>query len=186
MKGKVFGFAQVDIGVPEDQYKRFEEMAPLFVIIEILKEFIPEHMKKYQVDTGRKSIKGTKKLCGMMKAEKILLFTPLIVWYLRHGLKITAVHQLIEFERGKPFEWFPEEVANTRREADKDVSKKILGNTAKNKANSFVGKMIENKTRHTDTVFTTDDEQVEKALRSAYFADTEEINEEIKEYKRTV
>ena len=49
-----------------------------------------------------------------MKAEKILLYTPLIEWYLPHGLRLTAVYYLIEYEPGIPFSWFPEEVANAR------------------------------------------------------------------------
>ena len=186
--GQVFGFAQVDIEVPKDLWETFEEMAPLFVLKEITEEEIPKHMQKYKKETGRKTVKGTKKLCGVMKAEKILLYTPLIKWYLEHGLKITAVYQLIEYESGKPFEWFPEEVANARREADSDKSKQVLGDTAKLKGNSFYGKMIEDKAKHTNTVFTTSNAQVEKALRSAYFADLDEISGgyEVKEYKRTV
>ena len=48
-------------------------------------------------------VKGAKKLLGVMKAEKILLYTPLIEWYLSHGLRIRAVHELIEYEPGMPF-----------------------------------------------------------------------------------
>ena len=44
----------------------------------------------------------------------------LIKWYLRHGLRLTAVHQLVEYEPGKPFSWFP----NARCETDKDPLKK--------------------------------------------------------------
>ena len=33
-----------------------------------------------------------------MKAKKIPLYTPAIKWYLPHGLRLTAVHQLIEYE----------------------------------------------------------------------------------------
>ena len=62
-----------------------------------------------------------------MKAKKILLYKPLIEWYLRHGLRLTAVHQLIKYEPGMPFSWFPEEVANARCEADKDPLKKTNG-----------------------------------------------------------
>ena len=53
------------------------------------------------------------------------------------------VHNLGEYEPGKPFSWFSEEVANVRREADKDLLKKQLGDVAKLKGNSFYGKMIE-------------------------------------------
>ena len=61
-----------------------------------------------------------------MKAEKILLYTPLIEWYLPHGLRLTAVYYLIEYEPGITFSWFPEEVANARCEADKDPLKKTV------------------------------------------------------------
>ena len=76
-------------------------------------------MKIYKEKIGRKTVKGTKKFLGVMKAKKILLYKPLIEWYLQHGLRLTAVHQLIEYEPGMPFSWFPEEVANARRETDK-------------------------------------------------------------------
>ena len=46
---------------------------------------------------------------------------------------------MVEYEPGKPFSWFPEEVANVRREADKDPLKKQLGDVAKLKGNSFYG-----------------------------------------------
>ena len=120
LKGKVFGFAQVDIEVPDELYDKFSEMSPLFVVQEIPDRDIPEEMKIYKEKTGRKTVKGTKKLLGVMKAKKILLYTPVIEWHLQHGLRLTAVHQLIEYEPGMPFAWFPEEVTNTRREADKD------------------------------------------------------------------
>ena len=77
-------------------------------------------MSIYKEKTGRKTIKGTKKLLGVMK---ILLYTPLIKWYLDHGQRLTAVHQLVEYESDKPFSWFPEDVANARLEADKDPLK---------------------------------------------------------------
>ena len=55
-------------------------------------------------------MKRIKKLLGekKAKAKKILLYTPLIERYLQHGLRLTAVHQLIEYEPGMPFSWFPD------------------------------------------------------------------------------
>ena len=34
--------------------------------------------------------------------------------------------QLVEYEPGKPFSWFPKKVANARREADKDPLKRWI------------------------------------------------------------
>ena len=54
LKGKVFGFAQVDIEVPDELYDKFSEVVPLFVVQEIPDRDIPEEMKIYKEKTGRK------------------------------------------------------------------------------------------------------------------------------------
>ena len=88
----------------------------MFVVDSIPEELVPEHMKKYQMDTGRRTLKGAKKLLGMTKANKILLYTPMLKWYLDHGLEVTAIHKYLKCTSGRPFEWFPEEVSNTQRD----------------------------------------------------------------------
>ena len=105
LKGKVFGSAQVDIEVPDELYDKFSEMSPLFLVQEIPDRDIPQEMKIYKEKTRRKTVKGTEKLLAVMKAKKIFLYTPLIEQYLQHGLRLTAVHQLIEYEPGMPFSY---------------------------------------------------------------------------------
>ena len=163
-------------------------MLPLFVVHKIPDCAIREEMKICKEKTGRKAVKGTEMLLGVMKAKKILLYTHLIEWYLRNGLRLTAVHQSIKCELGMPFSWFLKEVANTRREADKDPLKKQLSYVAKSKGNSFYGKMMEDKGRHKSTKFTREERVVDKALKSPFFDDLEQIGEayEIKERKQTV
>ena len=120
--------------------------------------------------------------------KKILLYTPVLKWYLDHGLKVTGFYQFLRYKRGKPFAWFPEEVADARRQADKDPDKRIVGDTAKLKAQSFYGKMIEDVARHVNTIFTSDEDKVDKAMRSLYLEDLEEMGNayEIREGKRKV
>ena len=137
VKDKLFGFVLVDIKVPEELYEKFSEMSPLFVV-DVITE-VPEYMKAYQKSTGRKENKDSKKLLGVMKAKQILPYTPLLKWYIEHGLKVTAFHELLLYTSGRPFDWFPEEVAQARREADKHGDKKIVGETPKLKGNSFYG-----------------------------------------------
>ena len=48
LKGKVFGFAQVDIEVPGKLYGKFSEMVPLFVVQEIPDCNISEEMNIYK------------------------------------------------------------------------------------------------------------------------------------------
>ena len=54
LKGNVFGFAQVDIEVPDELYDKFSEISPLFVVQEIPDRDIPQEMKIYKKKTRRK------------------------------------------------------------------------------------------------------------------------------------
>ena len=189
LNDKLFGFFEVDIEVPEQKRKRFSEFCPLFVISEVTEEQIPQHMKYYKINTGRKMIKNNKKLLGVMKTEKILLYSPLLKWYLNHGLQVTKIHRYISYTSGRPFKWFPEEVSSARRAADQDKNKRQLGDTAKLKGNSFYGKMIENLEKHMNTKFTTNEKLIDKIFRSPFFEDLVEINEgvfEVRQRKRQV
>ena len=125
------GFIQVDIHVPEQLDEHFSEFSPLFVLGEIPESQIPEHMKEYKIATGRKTISQSKKLLGVLRAKKILLYSPLLKWYLNHGLLVTKMYKYLSYTASRPFKWFPEEVSNARRQADEAPDKKQLGDTAK-------------------------------------------------------
>ena len=189
LNDKLFGFFEVDIEVPEQKRKRFSEFCRLFVISEVPEEQILRHMKDYKINTGRKMIKNNKKLLGVMKTEKILLYSPLLKWYLNHGLQVTKIHRYISYTSGRPFKWFPEEVSSARRAADQDKNKRQLGDTAKLKGNSFYGKMIENLEKHMNTKFKTNEKLIDNIFRSPFFEDLEEINEgvfEVRQRKKQV
>ena len=64
--------------VPDKLYDKFSEISPLFVVQEIPDRDLPKEMKIYKEKNGRKTLKGTKKLLSVMKAKKILLYTPLM------------------------------------------------------------------------------------------------------------
>ena len=110
MKSALVGFLQVDIHVPDYWKEMFSEFCPLFIVDTIPEEMIQKHMKEYQERTGRKTIWRTQKLLGVMCAEQMFLYMPLLKWYLRHGLKVTTIHKYLNYKPGRPFEWFPEEV----------------------------------------------------------------------------
>ena len=188
LNDKLFGFFQVDIEVPEQLREHFSEFSPLFVLSEVPEDQIPQHMQDYKITTGRKKVKNNKKLLGVMKAEKILLYSPLLKWYLNHGLQVTKIHKYISYTPSRPFKWFPE-VSSARRAADNDKNKKQLGDTAKLKGNSFYGKMIENLEKHMNTKFTTNEKLIDEIFRSPFFDDLEEISNgafEVRQRKRQV
>ena len=115
---ELFQFLQVNIHIPDELLENFSELSPLFIIDEVPEDQIPQHMKDYQERTGRKTIRGTKKLLGVMRATEILLYTPMLKWYFSHGLKVTAIHKYLKYESGKPFSWFPKQITSARRDED--------------------------------------------------------------------
>ena len=170
-----FGFAEVDIEVPEELWPEFEEFPPLFINRGVPDSAVPQHMHDYLQQSGRKRFPEQKKLLGVMSAKKILLYAPLLAWYLNQGLKLTAVHRTIDYEPREIFSWFVNEVANNRRKGDAEKDKALLAEVFKLLGNSAYGKFIEAVERHTNTIYTCDEEEVDKSLRSARFKTLEEI-----------
>ena len=170
-----FGFAEVDIEVPEELWPEFEEFPPLFINRGVPDSAVPQHMHDYLQQSGRKRFPEQKKLLGVMSAKKILLYAPLLVWYLNQGLKLTAVYRTIDYEPREIFSWFVNEVANNRRKGDTEKDKALLAEVFKLLGNSAYGKFIEAVERHTNTIYTCDEEEVDKSLRSARFKTLEEI-----------
>ena len=170
-----FGFAEVDIEVPKELWSEFEEFPPLFINLGVPDSAVPQHMHDYLQQSGRKRFPEQKKLLGVMSAKKILLYAPLLAWYLNQGLKLTAVYRTIDYEPREIFSWFVNEVANNRRKGDADKDKALLAEVFKLLGNSAYGKFIEAVERHTNTIYTCDEEEVDKSLRSARFKTLEEI-----------
>ena len=170
-----FGFAEVDIEVPKELWPEFEEFPPLFINCGVPDSAVPQHMHDYLQQSGRKRFPEQKKLLGVMSAKKILLYAPLLVWYLNQGLKLTAVYRTIDYEPREIFSWFVNEVANNRRKGDAEKDKALLAEVFKLLGNSAYGKFIEAVERHTNTIYTCDEEEVDKSLRSARFKTLEEI-----------
>ena len=173
---KWFGFAEVDIEISQKLWMKFEEMPPFFFTRQIPEQAVPQHMKDYMERTGRKRGDG-KKLVGALSAKKLLLYAPLLRWYVNHGAVITAVYRTIDYKPTKVLKWFVDEVTDARRTGDVDKSKALLADIFKLLGNSSYGKMIEAVERHTCTVYTKDEKLVDRTLRSAFFEDLDEIGE---------
>ena len=175
-EGIWFGFAEVDIEIPNHLHQKFEEMCPFFYNKAVPFKAVPEHMLKYLRNTGRKRGDG-KKLVGALSAKRILLYAPLLLWYVNHGAEITKVYRTIDYTPAKIFPWFVEQVTEARRTGDVEKSKAMLAEVFKLLGNSGYGKLIEALERQTNVIYTKDEKVVDRALRSAYFSDLDEIGE---------
>ena len=170
----------MDIDVPRDLWEKFEEFPPIFVNQSVGAEGIPQHMKDYLAKSNRVVLPGQKKLLGVLKAKKVLLYAPLLEWYYEHGLEITAVYRTIDYIPQKIFNWFVQEVANMRRKGDVEAEKALLAEIYKLLGNSAYDKFIEAVERQLKVLYTKDENAVDKHLRSAYFEDLKEIGDAYK------
>ena len=92
-------------------------------------------------------------LVGGMKARQILLSTPLLQWYLNHGLVVTRLYEVVEFSPVRCFKNFVDQGIEGRRQSDNDPDLGLLGDTFKILLNSAFGSSMLNKERFSDTQY---------------------------------
>ena len=93
--GRLFGFVECDIEVPDYVKDYFSEMTPIFKNTEVSLEDVGQHMQDYAKEHNIKDI-PRRLLIGSYFGNKIGLSTPLLKWYLNHGLVITHIYTIVE------------------------------------------------------------------------------------------
>ena len=99
----------------------------------------------------------------------------LLQWYVKCGAEIMVVYRTIDYQATKALKWFVDELTEAQWTRDEDKSKALLADIFKLLGNSSYGKLIEALERQTCMIYTKDEKVVDRALRSAYFEDIDEI-----------
>lgn len=173
INGSLFGFVECDIHVTDELKAKFAEFPPIFKNAVISYNDLSDEMKKIKNDPNWKS----KSLISSYFGNKILLYTPLIKFYLKHGLKITKIYQIMEYEKGTPFKNFVNQVCDSRRAGDSDPSKAIIAETMKLLGNSSFGRTILDKSKFNDIKYKKNENDILKSINSSFFKDLNEIND---------
>ena len=171
---KWFGFIQCDIRVPDHLRDEMSEFPPLFIKTTVDEDDVPQHMLDEIKRTGRKLSTGNL-LISALEARKVLLYQPLIKFYLKKGLFISKVHSYLKYDKGTMFDWFPEIVAKYRRQGDVDKSKALLGDMYKLLGNSSYGKFIENLTKHTNVSYSSDPKKIDRHISGSQYKGLEVV-----------
>ena len=148
-----FGLLEVDIHVPDDLHSYFEEMPPLFCNTEVKFEDMGSFMQQYVRDHGL-SDKPCRLLLSGMRADKIMLSSPYLKWLMQKGLKVTKLHQVVEYSPKRCFRHFVQMVSDAWQAGDADSAQKIIADTMKLIGNSGYGSLIMDKEKHQDTFYT--------------------------------
>ena len=125
-----------DIYVPDRLKPNFAEFTAIFKNVEVTNEDVGQYMQNLcenlnEFKTPRRS------LIGSYFGKQIMLATPLLKWYLKHGLIINNITAFVQYDPIPVFREFAEKVAATRRKADCDEAGSAVGNTAK-----LIGKLF--------------------------------------------
>ena len=144
--GEFFGTVEVDIHVPEQLKEKFQEMTPIFKNTEISINDIGEHTQSYAENHGCMP-RSRRALIGSYYGDKILLSTPLLQFYLKQGLVVTKIHQVVQWVPAPCFRRFGDFVSNARREGDRGGSV-IVAETAKTVGNAGYGRFLTDVSRH--------------------------------------
>ena len=179
--GTLFGAVEVDLHVPNDLKPKFEEMSPIFKNVDISIDNIGEHMKEF-AEEHECMPRPRRSLIGSYKAEKILLATPLLQFYLEQGLVVTKVHQAVQWCSRPCLAPFGEFVTTARRNGDQGGSQ-VVAETAKTVGNAGYGRFLMDSSRHLDIKYEEDESKVCRAINSLFFRDLEEIDDGVYELK---
>ena len=153
--GTLFGMIECDIHVPPELRPYFSEMQPIFKNANVSRDDIGPYMRQYAEEHNILT-KPRRMLVGSYRGDKILLTTPLLRWYIAHGLVVDHVYQVIEYEAKPCFRRFGDSVSAARRAGDADPDKAVIADTMKLLGNSGYGKTVTNVDRHRNVTYSTE------------------------------
>ena len=153
--GALFGMIECDIRVPSHLRAHFAEMQPIFKNTTVTRNNIGPFMRDYAEEHDIMSA-PRRMLVGSYRGDNILLSTPLLQWYLAHGLVVDRVYQIVEYHREACFRQFGESVSTARRAGDADPDKAIIADTMKLLGNSAYGKTVTNVDRRRNVAYCTE------------------------------
>ena len=153
--GTLFGMVECDVRVPEHLQDHFAEMQPIFKNTTVTRDDIGPFMRQYAEEHDIMST-PRRMLVGSFHGIKLLLATPLLRWYLAHGLVVDRVYQVVDYEPNPCFQRFGESVSAARRAGDADPEKAIIADTMKLLGNSAYGKTVTNIDRHREVKYCTE------------------------------
>ena len=165
--GEFFGFVMCDIYTPDHLKEYFSEFPPIFKNTTIPDEAVGQHTQDFMKKTGAK-IGKCKKLISSFFGNKVLIYTPLLNWYLKMGLVVRKVYYGLQFTSNPCFKQFGDDVSCARRLGDKDPAKAIQADTAKLFGNSAYGKTATNKEKHTNVRFATTEQMPDLIAKHTY------------------
>ena len=178
-EGKLFGYLQCDIEVPETLRSKFVNFPLKFKNTLVSESDFGDLMKNY-AEEERLMSQSRKMLISSFTLQNGTLISPLLLFYLQLGLVCTKKHCFVEYTPKKRFNNFAQSAVDARRQSDKNLNSSVVTETTKLLANSSHGYQIMDRSRHTVTKYLTD-EKTHAAINSKLFKKLDHLNNSLYE-----
>ena len=117
-----------------------------------------------------------------------MFISPLLKWYVKHGIRVTKICQVVEYTPVQCFRKLGEQISDTRRAGDTDPNKTILGETNKLTGSSMHGTTATNKEKHRKIAFCNEN-NVSRCVKDPFFRQCNQLNDttfEVEMSKKTI
>ena len=134
-EGKLSGYVQCDIEVPENFRSNFVNFPPKFRNTLVSRNDIGDLMKNY-AEEERLLSQPRKMLISKFTLQNGTLNTPLLLFYLQLGLVCKKIQGFVEYTPKKCFNSFVRSAVDARRQGDKNSNSNVVAETMKLLVNS--------------------------------------------------
>ena len=173
-EGKLFGYVQCDIEVPENLISNFANFPPIIKNTLVSKSDIGDLMKNYAGEETLLS-QPRKMLISSFALQNGTIITLLQLFYLQLGLTCTKIDRFVGYSPKKCFNSFVQSAVDAGRQGDKNPNSSVVAETIKLLANSSYGYQIMNCSRYTVTKYLTD-KKTHAAINSKLFKRLDHMN----------
>ena len=108
------------------------------------------------------------------------IITPLLLFYLQHGLFCKKIHQFVQYIPRKCFDNFVQSAVDARRQGDEIPNSGVVAEIMKLLGDSSYGHQIMDRSRHIVTKYLTD-EKTHSAINSKLFKRLNHITDQLYE-----
>ena len=177
--GRLFGYVQCDIEVPEHLRSYFSNFPPIIKNNVVSREDIGILMREY---AEKENIMPQRR--RMLISSFILLngtiITPLLLFFLKLGLVCKKIHRFVQYTPRKCFNSLVQSAVDARRQGDENPNSSVVAEIMKLLANSSYGYQIMYRSRHTVTKY-LNDEKTHCAINAKMFERLNHITDQLHE-----
>ena len=177
--GRLFGYVQCDIEVPDHLQNYFSNFPPIFKNTVTSREDIGNLLREY---AEKENIKAQPRI--MVISSFVLtngtIINPLLLFYLKLGLVCKKIHRFVQDTPRKCFNNFVHSAVDARRQGDENPNSSVVPETMNLLANSSYGYQIVDRSRHTVTKYLSD-EKTHSAINSKMFKRLNHITDQLNE-----